>query len=75
MTGRLYVPLLTFIYQNVIANISSFYGSTNHLYHLVQSLPIMLFPYGSGGPKVLLHVCYPPVFYRLSSTNLTSQKD
>ncbi|AFR93799.2 phosphatidylinositol glycan, class B [Cryptococcus neoformans C23] len=44
MTGRLYVPLLTFIYQNVIANISSFYGSTNHLYHLVQSLPIMLFP-------------------------------
>ncbi|OXC60125.1 hypothetical protein AYX13_07106 [Cryptococcus neoformans] len=44
MTGRLYVPLLTFIYQNVIANISSFYGSTNYLYHLVQSLPIMLFP-------------------------------
>ncbi|KAE8540095.1 hypothetical protein D1P53_004033 [Cryptococcus gattii VGV] len=44
MTGRLYVPLLTFIYQNVIANISSFYGPTNYLYHLVQSLPIMLFP-------------------------------
>ncbi|EAL22074.1 hypothetical protein CNBC2120 [Cryptococcus deneoformans B-3501A] len=44
MSGRLYVPLLTFIYQNVIVNISSFYGSTDHLYHLVQTLPIMLFP-------------------------------
>ncbi|WVQ93919.1 hypothetical protein IAU59_000997 [Kwoniella sp. CBS 9459] len=43
-TGRLYFPILTFINQNVIENISSFYGSTNQLYHLTQSLPIMLFP-------------------------------
>ncbi|OCF43763.1 hypothetical protein I317_02367 [Kwoniella heveanensis CBS 569] len=43
-TGRLYFPILTFINQNVVQNISSFYGSTNHLYHLSQSLPIMLFP-------------------------------
>ncbi|WVF66298.1 hypothetical protein IAT40_001038 [Kwoniella sp. CBS 6097] len=43
-TGRLYFPILTFIHQNVIENISSFYGSTNQLYHLTQSLPIMLFP-------------------------------
>ncbi|WVQ64650.1 uncharacterized protein L199_002817 [Kwoniella botswanensis] len=43
-TGRLYFPALTFIHHNIIRNISSFYGSTNHLYHLTQSIPIMLFP-------------------------------
>ncbi|OCF59815.1 hypothetical protein L486_02488 [Kwoniella mangroviensis CBS 10435] len=43
-TGRLCFPALTFIHHNIIRNISSFYGSTNHLYHLTQSLPIMLFP-------------------------------
>nr|XP_031859915.1 uncharacterized protein CI109_004764 [Kwoniella shandongensis]KAA5526987.1 hypothetical protein CI109_004764 [Kwoniella shandongensis] len=44
MTGRLYFPALTFVHQNVLRNISSFYGSTNQLYHLTQSLPILLFP-------------------------------
>ncbi|WWC66978.1 uncharacterized protein I206_100885 [Kwoniella pini CBS 10737] len=43
-TGRLYFPALTFIYHNIIKNISSFYGSTNSLYHITQSIPIMLFP-------------------------------
>ncbi|WVW81638.1 hypothetical protein I302_103633 [Kwoniella bestiolae CBS 10118] len=43
-TGRLYFPSLTFIHHNLIQNISSFYGSTNYLYHLTQSLPILLFP-------------------------------
>lgn len=44
ITGRLYFPILTFISQNVFLDLSSFYGSTNPLYHLTQSLPIMLFP-------------------------------
>ncbi|WVO17877.1 hypothetical protein L204_105575 [Cryptococcus depauperatus] len=44
MTGHLYFPILTFIYQNIILNISSFYGSTHLTYHFVQSLPIILFP-------------------------------
>lgn len=44
MVGRLTAPVLTFIHQNVVLNISSFYGATNVTYHLVQSLPIMLFP-------------------------------
>ncbi|KAK8844635.1 hypothetical protein IAR55_006482 [Kwoniella newhampshirensis] len=44
MTGRLYFPIVTFIHQNLLRNLSSFYGSTNHLFHLTQSLPIMLFP-------------------------------
>jgi phosphatidylinositol glycan class B len=38
------IPTLTFIHQNILRNISSFYGATNPLYHLTQSLPIMLFP-------------------------------
>jgi phosphatidylinositol glycan class B len=44
VTGRLLLPTLTFVHQNVLLNLSSFYGSTNPLYHLTQSLPIMLFP-------------------------------
>lgn len=32
------------MHQNIFRNISSFYGTTNLSYHLVQSLPIMLFP-------------------------------
>ena len=43
-TGRLVIPALTFVHQNVVRNVSSFYGATNWSYHLVQSLPIMLFP-------------------------------
>ena len=44
ISGRLMLPTLTFIHRNVFANISSFYGGTHWTYHLVQSLPIMLFP-------------------------------
>ncbi|WVQ71180.1 hypothetical protein IAR50_000705 [Cryptococcus sp. DSM 104548] len=44
MTGRLYFPLLTFIHQNLFLNISSFYGRTTPLYHLTQSVPLLLFP-------------------------------
>lgn len=43
-TGKLYFPLWTFFLQNVLNDISSFYGKTNPLYHLTQSLPILLFP-------------------------------
>lgn len=74
MTGRLYVPLLTFIYQNVIANISSFYGSTNYVYHLVQSLPIMLFPlwiwWAQGFIACISPTCVLPA--RLSKIDRTS---
>ncbi|WVR03409.1 hypothetical protein IAU60_000400 [Kwoniella sp. DSM 27419] len=56
--GRVYFPALTFVHQNVLQNISSFYGSTNQLYHLTQSLPIMLFPiwwwWGQGFIAALL---------------------
>ena len=38
------IPTLTFAYQNVYRSISSFYGDTGPLYHVTQSLPIMLFP-------------------------------
>ncbi|WWC85658.1 uncharacterized protein L201_000524 [Kwoniella dendrophila CBS 6074] len=44
LTGRLYFPSLTFIHHNLIQNISAFYGSTNYLYHITQSIPILLFP-------------------------------
>lgn len=44
MVGRLTFPVLTFFHQNVVLNISSFYGATGLTYHLVQSLPILLFP-------------------------------
>ncbi|WRT63509.1 uncharacterized protein IL334_000414 [Kwoniella shivajii] len=43
-TGRLYFPAITFIHHNIVQNVSAFYGSTNHFYHLTQSLPILLFP-------------------------------
>lgn len=44
MVGRLTLPLVTFFYQNVVLNIASFYGGTGILYHVVQSLPILMFP-------------------------------
>lgn len=42
--GRLTFPFLTFFHQNIVKNISAHYGATGFIYHLVQSLPIMLFP-------------------------------
>lgn len=44
MVGRLTVPTLSFFYQNVVLNIASFYGGTGLLYHVVQSLPLLLVP-------------------------------
>ncbi|ORX34966.1 GPI mannosyltransferase [Kockovaella imperatae] len=44
ITGRVFFPTFTFVHRNVFAQISSFYGSTDWTYHLVQSLPILLFP-------------------------------
>ena len=44
ITGRILVPSLTFIHQNLFRSLSSFYGATNPFYHLTQSLPILLFP-------------------------------
>lgn len=44
VTGRFLIPTLTFVHQNVFRNIAAFYGATDPLYHLVQSIPIMLFP-------------------------------
>jgi phosphatidylinositol glycan class B len=43
-TGRFIIPTLTFIQRNIFLNLSSFYGATTPLYHITQSLPIMLFP-------------------------------
>jgi phosphatidylinositol glycan class B len=58
VTGRIMIPTLTFIYQNVHLSISAFYGSTSPLYHLTQSLPILLFPlwywWGQGFASCLL---------------------
>lgn len=58
ITGRLVVPTMTFVHHNIIRNISSFYGATDPFYHLVQSLPIMLFPmwywWGQGFISCLL---------------------
>jgi phosphatidylinositol glycan class B len=58
ITGRLMIPTLTFIHQNIVRNISSFYGATDPFYHLVQSLPLMLFPiwywWGQGFMSCLL---------------------
>jgi phosphatidylinositol glycan class B len=42
MTGKLYFPLLAFAKFNLTQ--SSFFGATSPFYHLVQSLPILLFP-------------------------------
>ncbi|KAK4683812.1 GPI mannosyltransferase 3, partial [Tremellales sp. Uapishka_1] len=44
VTGRWSLPLVTFIHQNLFLSVSTFYGSTSPLYHLTQSLPLMLFP-------------------------------
>jgi phosphatidylinositol glycan class B len=44
ITGRLYFPILTFAHQNLFSGLSAHYGATTPLYHLTQSLPIMLFP-------------------------------
>ncbi|BEJ13219.1 hypothetical protein CspHIS471_0303930 [Cutaneotrichosporon sp. HIS471] len=58
MVGRLVVPTLTFFYQNVVLNIASFYGGTGLLYHVVQSLPLLLLPvwfwWGQGFLAALL---------------------
>ncbi len=58
ITGQLSLPPATFIYHNVLRNISRFYGATNYAYHLTQSLPIMLFPiwwwWGQGIVSCLL---------------------
>jgi phosphatidylinositol glycan class B len=43
-TRRVLLPALTFFHANILRNLSSFYGPTDITYHLVQSLPIMLFP-------------------------------
>ena len=44
VTGRFCIPTLTFIHHNLLRNVSSFYGATHPFYHLMQSLPILLFP-------------------------------
>lgn len=44
VAGRLYFPILTFVHYNLFSGLSATYGSTSPLYHLTQSLPIMLFP-------------------------------
>ncbi len=44
VTGQITFPILTFIDQNLVRNVSSYYGATTPLYHLTQSLPILLFP-------------------------------
>lgn len=43
-TGKLYFPIWSFFQQNVLNNVAAFYGKTNPFYHLIQSLPILLFP-------------------------------
>ena len=42
ITGVVALPPLTFLHQNLYQNISSFYGATSPLYHLTQTLPILL---------------------------------
>ncbi|CAK9783538.1 hypothetical protein CC85DRAFT_279347 [Cutaneotrichosporon oleaginosum] len=44
MMGRLTIPTLSFFHQNVVRNVALFYGGTGLLYHLVQSLPLLLMP-------------------------------
>lgn len=44
MVGRVVFPLITFFQQNVLRNVAAFYGGTGITYHLVQSLPLLLFP-------------------------------
>lgn len=44
ITGRLSFPILTFIHYNLLTGLSASFGATTPLYHLTQSLPIMLFP-------------------------------
>lgn len=43
-TGKVYFHLWSFFQQNVLHNVAAFYGETTPLYHLTQSLPILLFP-------------------------------
>lgn len=58
ITGRIYFPILTFVHYNLLSGLSANYGSTTPLYHLTQSLPIMLFPiwywFGKGFMASLL---------------------
>jgi phosphatidylinositol glycan class B len=62
MTGKLYFPLWTFTRVNM--TISAFFGATSPLYHLTQSLPVILFPvwywWGQGFIACLLPERYVP---------------
>lgn len=40
----MYLHFWSFFQQNVLHNIAAFYGKTTPLYHLTQSLPILLLP-------------------------------
>jgi GPI mannosyltransferase 3 len=42
LTGRLYLPLISFVTQNLLLGVSTFYGRSPWHYHLTQSLPILL---------------------------------
>ena len=45
LTGRLVFPVLTFAHYNLFNPIAAFYGATDITYHLVQTIPILTFPF------------------------------
>jgi phosphatidylinositol glycan class B len=60
--GKLYFALWNFVVTNM--HISAFFGATSPLYHLTQSLPVILFPiwywWGQGSIACLLPRRYVP---------------
>lgn len=66
ITGKLYFPLWSF--TNINMKISAVFGATGPLYHLTQSLPVILFPiwywWGQGFIACLLPKRYVPVSLR-----------
>jgi phosphatidylinositol glycan class B len=45
ITGRLVLPILAFTHYNLLNPIAAFYGATDVTYHLVQTIPILTFPF------------------------------
>lgn len=73
MVGRVVFPVFTFFQQNILRNTAAFYGGTGIAYHLVQSLPLLLFPLWYWWAKgffaaVLPRNLIPPSLSRLDIT-------
>lgn len=69
MVGRPTLPVLSFFHRNVVLDIASFYGTTGLLYHITQSLPLLLFPIWYWWAKGYLAALIPDKWLHISLSN------